>query len=376
MSMKTFVKVNQMLSVAVVAAGLFACNCEKKSCQPIQEEAWGQLPSGDSVKLFTLTSKTGIEVKITTYGGAVTSIKTPDNKGQMGNIVLGFDSLAPYVKGTPYFGALIGRFGNRIAQGRFTLNDSTYQLATNDGANHLHGGIKGFDKVVWTANPTTSCCGAPALELTYVSKDGEEGYPGNMSVKVVYALEDNDLKITYEATTDKACPVNLTNHAYYNLSGTGTILDHELTIDALEYTPVDSTLIPTGELVKVEGTPFDFIKPFAIGARIDQVPGGYDHNFVLTPVAADSLRFAGRLTDPKSGRTMEIMTTEPGLQFYSGNFLDGTLQTGDWSLVKYSGLCLETQHFPDSPNKANFPSVILNPGEKYTSTTIMKFGVK
>lgn len=373
--MKSLVKVNQILALAAVAVGLFACNCNKKECSgPVQKQAFGVLPSGDSVDIYTLTSKTGVEVKIMTYGGAITSIKTPDNKGVMGNVVLGFDSLAPYVKGTPFFGALIGRFGNRIAKGQFTLNDSTYQLATNDGSNHLHGGIKGFDKVVWTAKPVT-CCDNPALELTYFSKDGEEGYPGNMNVKVVYTLKGNDLQIDYEATTDKACPVNLTNHAYYNLAGTGTILDHELTLDAPQYTPVDSTLIPTGEFVNVEGTAFDFTKPFAIGARIDSVKGGYDHNFVLAP-SKDTLRFAARLADAKTGRAMEIFTTEPGIQFYSGNFLDGSLKTGNWTLEKYSGLCLETQHFPDSPNKANFPSVILNPGQKYSSTTVMKFGVK
>ncbi len=373
--MKSSLKPTSILAIAALAMGMLSCNCDKKTCDPIQKEAWGVTPSGDSVALYTLTSQNGIEVKIMTYGGAITSLKTPDKDGKMGNIVLGFDSLAPYIKGTPFFGATIGRFGNRIAKGQFTLNDSTYQLATNDNTNHLHGGNIGFDKVVWAAKPLTTCCGNPALELTYVSKDGEECYPGNMTVKVTYTLKNNDLQIDYEATTDKACPINLTNHTYYNLAGTGSILDHELTIDALEYTPVDSTLIPTGELVKVAGTPFDFTKPITIGARIDSVPGGYDHNFVLTQ-STDSSRVIARLADTKTGRVMEILTTEPGLQFYSGNFLDGSLIKGDWKMGKHNGLCLETQHFPDSPNHPNFPSTILNPGTTYQTTTIMRFGVK
>lgn len=373
--MKSIFKSSQILALGVIAMAMSACNCgDKKACS-ITKEAWGTLATGEPVDLYTLKSSTGIEVKITTYGGAITSLTTPDKSGKMGNIVLGFDNLAQYEKGSPFFGALIGRYGNRIAKGQFTLNDSTYQLATNDGPNHLHGGVKGYDKVVWKAEPI-ECKVAPALKLTYLSADGEEGYPGNLAITVVYTLNGNDLKIDYEATTDKSTPVNLTNHAYYNLAGEGTVLDHELTLNAPQYTPVDSTLIPTGQLVDVKGTAFDFTSPFAIGARIDSVPGGYDHNFVLAPATTDSLNFAARLADPKSGRTMEIFTKEPGIQFYSGNFLDGTLTTGTWNLVKYSGLCLETQHFPDAPNKANFPSTILNPGEKYATTTVMRFGVK
>ena len=368
-------KTYQLLVVTVLMFGIISCQTANKSAQPpIEKESWGQLKNGEQVDLYTLTSKTGMEVKITTYGGTITSWKTPDVNGNMGNIIIGYDSLADYVKGTPYFGALIGRYGNRIAKGKFTLNDSTYQLATNDGPNHLHGGVVGFDKVNWTAEAINNP-DAPALKLTYLSKDGEEGYPGNLKVTVVYTLKDNELIIDYEAETDKATPINLTNHAYYNLAGEGTILDHILTIAADKYTPVDSTLIPTGELADVAGTPFDFREPYAIGARIDQVPGGYDHNFVLTD-QSDTLHFAARLYEPVSGREIEILTTEPGIQFYSGNFLDGTLKTGDWVLNQYSGLCLETQHFPDSPNQPEFPSTILVPGEKYKTETIIKCGVK
>ena len=372
--MKSIFRTSQAVAVAVLALTFASCNCNKKEAS-IAKQDWGKLSTGEAVELYTLTSTTGIELKITTYGGAITSLKTPDNKGQMGNVVLGFDNLAQYEKGTPFFGALIGRFGNRIAKGQFMLNDSIYQLATNDGANHLHGGKTGYDKVVWQAEAIESK-EAPALKLTYLSKDGEEGYPGNLQITVVYTLKGDDLLIDYQATTDKATPINLTNHAYYNLAGEGTILDHELTLNAPQYTPVDSTLIPTGVLRDVKGTPFDFTSPFAIGSRIDSVPGGYDHNFVLSPASNDSLNFAARLADPKSGRVMEIFTLEPGIQFYSGNFLDGSITTGNWNLVKYSGLCLETQHFPDSPNKPNFPSTILNPGDTYLTTTVMRFSVK
>jgi aldose 1-epimerase len=372
--MRSFLKTLQIVALGTFVMAMTSCTCNKQ-CASVNKEAWGTLASGDSVDLYTLKSSTGLEVKISTYGGTITSLTTPDKTGAMGNIVLGFDNLAQYEKGTPYFGALIGRFGNRIAKGQFTLNDSTYQLATNDGPNHLHGGIKGYDKVIWKAE-ANECTKEPSLKLTYLSVDGEEGYPGNLAITVVYTLKGNDLQIDYEATTDKATPINLTNHAYYNLSGNGTILDHVLTLNAPQYTPVDSTLIPTGELVDVKGTNFDFLAPFAIGARIDSVPGGYDHNFVLAPATADSLNFAAKLTDPKSGRSMEIFTLEPAIQFYSGNFLDGTITTGNWNLIKYSGLCLETQHFPDSPNKPNFPSTILNPGDTYKTTTVMRFGVE
>jgi aldose 1-epimerase len=313
-------------------------------------------------------------VKISTFGGTICSIQTPDTKGDTANIVLGFDKLEDYLKGTPYFGALIGRYGNRIAKGQFTLADSTYQLSTNDGTNCLHGGTLGFDKVVWEAKSATQN-NVAKLTLNYHSADGEQGFPGNCDVEVVYSLEGNNLTIEYQATTDKATPINLTNHAYYNLSGEGTILDHELQLMAANYTPVDSILIPTGEIATVDSTPFNFNTPFKIGARIAQVKGGYDHNWVLTDTTS-TLKKAALLSDPKSGRWMEVYTTEPGIQFYTGNFLDGSLNMGARKLVQYSALCLETQHFPDSPNHANFPSTILEPGKVYNSTTTMKFGHK
>lgn len=359
-----------------VAIMLFsACAGKKSEPKPnLVKENFGTLETGETVDIFTLTSTTGIEVKIMTYGGAIVSILAPDRSGNSENVVLGFDNLAQYEAGTPFFGALIGRFGNRIAEGKFTLNDETYQLSINDGPNHLHGGITGFDKVVWTATEIQHAEN-PALKLTYFSKDGEEGYPGNLNVAVTYTLSGNDLIIDYEATTDKPTPVNLTNHAYYNLAGSGTILNHILTLNADAYTPVNETLIPTGEILPVAGTPFDFTTPFEIGARIDQVPGGYDHNFVMKSVADGEMIFAASLFDPLSGRIMEIYTQEPGIQFYSGNFLDGTLVSGSFVMNQYTGLCLETQHFPDSPNHPNFPSTILNPGEIYKTSTIMRFGV-
>lgn len=372
--MKSLTKYFQLILASTALVGMIACQPSKTAVQPIEKEAWGTMKSGEQVDLYTLTSNTGMEVKISTFGGIITSWKTADSKGNMDNIVLGFDSLKYYTPRVPYFGALIGRYGNRIANGQFTLNDSTYQLATNDGANHLHGGRVGYDKVLWTAEAINNA-DAPALKLTYLSKDGEEGYPGNLSITVVYTVKDNDLVIEYEAETDKATPVNLTNHAYYNLAGKGTILDHVLTVAADHYTPVDATLIPTGELAPVAETPFDFTSPFVIGARIDQVAGGYDHNFVLSN-QSDTLHFAAELYEPVSGRYVVIETTEPGLQFYSGNFLDGSLKSGDRVFEKYNGLCLETQHYPDSPNQPEFPSTILLPGEKYKTTTIMKCGVK
>jgi aldose 1-epimerase len=373
--MKMNLKTQAMVGLSAVTMLLASCSCPQKSCDAVKKEAWGKLSTGEAVDLYTLTSKTGIEMKVSTYGGIITSLKTPDNKGQMTNIVLGFDNLAAYEKGTPYFGALIGRYGNRIGKAQFTLNDSTYKLAANDGANHLHGGLKGFDKVIWTAEPV-SCGDAAALKLTYLSKDGEEGYPGNLQATVVYSLKGNDLEISYEATTDKATPVNLTNHAYYNLGGKGDVLGYELTLNAPQYTVVDSVLIPTGEIKAVAGTPFDFTTPHLIGERIDSVKGGYDHNFVLAPATGDSLNFAARVYDKESGRVMEIFTKEPAIQFYSGNFLNGTLSNGSFTFVKHSALCLETQHYPDSPNQPAFPSTILNPGQKYATSTIMRFSTK
>jgi aldose 1-epimerase len=343
--------------------------------QGVTQASWGQT-DGKAVNLYTLTNKNGVQVKITNYGGIVTSWMVPDKNGKQSSIVIGYDSLQGYLQKPPYFGALIGRYGNRIGNARFTLDGKTYTLAANDGKNHLHGGNKGYDKVVWDATFAES---TPALTLNYLSKDGEEGYPGNLKVTVTYTLtDDNELSIDYSAETDKATPVNLTNHCYFNLSGDvkNTILDHSLQIAADHYTPVDATLIPTGEIKPVKGTPFDFTQPTKIGARIDQVQGGYDHNFVLNRKDS-SLQLVATLSDSISGRKMEVYTVEPGLQFYSGNFLDGTLKLADGTPInKHTALCLETQHYPDSPNKPEFPSTILQPGQKYHTVTKYKVSVE
>ncbi len=342
----------------------------------IQEEDFGTLEDGSEVSLFTLTNSNDMEVKITNYGGIVTSIRIPDVNGSLDDVVLGFESLDKYLEGTPYFGAIIGRYGNRIAGGKFSIDGTEYELATNDGNNHLHGGEVGFDKVLWDAEIQDD----NSLKLTYLSEDGEEGYPGNLEVSVVYSLtNDSELKIEYEATTDKATPVNLTNHSYFNLSGQpdSTILDHELMLNADQYTPVNDELIPTGELTEVEGTPFDFRNPHEIGARIDQVEGGYDHNWVLNRSENDSLFHAATLYHEESGREMKVFTEEPGIQFYSGNFLDGSLEGPDGTpFVQHAALCLETQHFPNSPNEPDFPSTILEPGETYETTTIYQFSTR
>ena len=297
--------------------------------------------------------------------------------GRWATLYLGFDNLDQYLAGHPYFGAIIGRFGNRIAKAQFSLDGENYQLAANNGNNALHGGIKGFDKVVWNVE-VISCEERAALKLTYISPDGEEGYPGNLKVAVTYELLMDQLFITYEAETDKATVLNLTNHSYFNLAGEGNILDHVLYINASRYTPSDDELIPTGELANVEGTPFDFRKPTVIGERIEEVGGnpvGYDHNYVIDG-SSEEKRLAAKLMDPKSGRSLEVITTEPGVQFYTGNFLDGSLVSRGVTYVQYSGMCLETQHFPDSPNQPDFPSTVLRPGEKFVSQTIFKFGVE
>jgi aldose 1-epimerase len=337
----------------------------------ITRSAWGEW-DGKKVYLFTLANQRGGAVRISSYGATITSWVVPDKKGDKSSIVLGFDSLKGYLAHPPYFGATIGRYGNRIARGHFKIGSRDYSLATNDGKNHLHGGNKGFDKVVWEQAPA----GKPGtLTLTYTSKDGEEGYPGNLKVRVSFTLnDDNELAIEYQAETDKATPVNLTNHSYFNLGGSVAhdILGHQLQINASQYTPVDEGLIPTGKLEKVAGTPFDFIKPHAIGERIAQVAGGYDHNFVLDR-KGPSLEWAATLKDASSGRSLEVFTTEPGLQFYSGNFLDGKIIADDRLPIKqHTALCLETQHYPDSPNEPSFPSTILEPGKKYYSKTIYK----
>jgi len=346
----------------------------------IKTEVFGQTSEGRDVSLVTMTNPKGVEATITTYGGIITSLKVPDRDGKLGDVVLGFDNLGGYLKGHPYFGAIIGRYGNRIGAGRFMLDGAVYKLATNNGPNHLHGGIKGFDKVVWKIERAQAQDDEAVLALSYLSKDGEEGYPGNLDCTVTYTLTaDNELKIRYEATTDKPTVLNLTNHSYWNLAGQGTgdILGHELMLNADGFTPVDEGLIPTGEIRNVKGTPMDFTKPMAIGSRIKQVDiGGYDHNFALKGKTG-KMKLCAKVYEPTSGRVMEIRTTEPGVQFYTGNFLDGTL-TGKEGKVyqKHYAFCLETQHFPDSPNKPQFPSVVLRPGEKYDTTTVYKFSTK
>ena len=348
----------------------------------IEKAEFGKTKQGEVAHIYTLTNANGCEVRITNYGGIVVSLKVPDKTGKLADVVLGYETLDKYIEKTPYFGALIGRYGNRIGKGKFTLNGKEYTLAINNGPNHLHGGIVGFDKVVWRAKEIRKS-EAVGLELSYLSKDGEEGYPGNLSVTVRYLwTNDNELRIDYAATTDKPTVVNLTNHSYFNLACKGDILGHEMMIDADKFTPVDEGLIPTGELRSVAGTPMDFRKPTAIGARIEQQDEqlkfglGYDHNWVLNRNDG-SLRMVARVYEPTTGRVLEVYTTQPGVQFYSGNFLDGTI-TGKYGRVyqKRNGLCLETQHFPDSPNKPNFPSTVLKPGEKYASTTVYKFTTK
>ena len=341
----------------------------------IAKAAWGNT-DGKEVFLYTLTNAKGVQVKITNYGGTVTSWVSSDKNNKVSNVVLGFDSLSGYLAKPPYFGAIVGRYGNRIAKGKFKIDGAQYTLATNNGVNHLHGGNKGFDKQVWDA--TIANDSIASLQLSYVSKDGEEGYPGNLKVSVRYTLtDDNELKIEYTAETDKATPLNLTNHSYFNLSGdvANTILDESLLIDADNFTPVDSSLIPTGEIKTVKGSPFDFTKATKIGARIDSVKGGYDHNYVLNKKDT-SLTKAATLTDDRSGRTLEVFTTQPGMQFYTGNFLDGTIKTSQGAgIQKHAALCMETQHFPDSPNEPKFPTTILLPGQKYHSITVYKLSI-
>jgi aldose 1-epimerase len=349
----------------------------------IKKDFFGQTADQKPVDLYTLTNSHGMEAKITNYGGILVSLKVPDRQGKLTDVVLGYDNLDAYLKNNgPHFGSTIGRYGNRIAKGSFKLNGKEYTLARNNGPNHLHGGVKGFDKVVWRAEGLQGSAG-PALSLKYLSKDGEEGYPGNLSVNVIYTLTDaNELKIDYSATTDKDSVVNLTHHSYFNLAGTGNILNHELMLAADRFTPVDAGLIPTGELKSVKGTPFDFTTPTAIGARIGQADEqlklgrGYDHNFVLNG-GGGSLALAARVSEPTSGRVMEVHTTEPGIQFYTGNFLDGTI-TGKGGQVyqQRAAFCLETQHFPDSPNHPTFPSTTLKPGQKYETSTVYKFTQK
>jgi len=377
------------LAILIAATILFSCKLmpkkeEKENIKPMTGKALYGMIGTDSVFQYTLTNKNGMVVKILNYGGTVTDIITPDKNGKMGDVVLGYDSLEGYLQtGNPYFGCLVGRYGNRIANAKFSLDGKEYTLAANNGPNTLHGGLKGFDKVIWTVKSFNDS----GLQLSYLSKDGEEGYPGNLSVDVVYSLnDDNGLKIEYTAVTDKATPVNLTNHCYFNLSAgvDSTILDHVLTINATKYTPVNDQLIPTGVISSMEGLiddPMDeamsFIVPKKIGKDIAKVKGGYDHNWVFQK-PENRFDLVASVYHQPSGRYMEVRTTEPGIQFYSGNFLDGTLKNtrGGVKYVQHAALCLETQHFPDSPNQPSFPTTILKPGETYSQTTIYKFGTK
>ena len=341
----------------------------------ISKEAWGKA-DGKPVDLYTLTNANQLEVKITNYGGIITSWICPDNHGRAANVTLGFNELSSYLQGHPYFGCIVGRYANRIAKGKFMLNGVAYSLAVNNGENHLHGGLLGFDKVVWNAEMDSA---NRRLKLSYLSKDGEEGYPGNLHVTVIYHLSDDDtLSIDYTASTDKPTQINLTNHAYFNLTGdfSKTILDHVLTLNANRYTPLDDTSIPTGELAGVKGTPFDFTQPKKIGDHIGQVGLGYDQNFLIN-INGDTLALAATLYDPASGRKLEVFTTQPGVQFYTGNYLDGTCKSPDGiAYQKHTGLCLETQHYPDTPNQPDFPSTLLNPGETFRSQSKYKFSVE
>ena len=347
----------------------------------VTSEPFGKTADGKEVSIFTLKNSKGVEARIMNYGGIVVSLKVPDQKGVLGDVVLGYDNLADYIKATPYFGALVGRYGNRIAKGKFTVNGTECHLATNNIGNHLHGGIKGFDKVVWDAEILKDKPEA-TLELKYVSPDGEEGYPGSLSVTAVYSItEKNELRLDFIATTDKPTVCNLTHHSYFNLAGKGDILGHEVAIFADAFTPVDSTLIPTGELKPVVGTPFDFRKATAIGARIKKddeqlkFGGGYDHNWVINKSPGKLARLAS-VYEPVTGRVMEVFSTEPGLQFYSGNFLDGSnVGKGGVAYQYRAGFCMEPQHYPDSPNKPQFPSVVLKPGQTYRNTIIYRFSV-
>lgn len=381
-----------LLLAVLVAAALTACSTCPCPCPcigkkpvstamkaSIEKAPFGRAPDGTPVDLYTLRNARGVTVKVMTYGCLITEIHTPDRNGRLGDIVLGFDNLDSYLKGHPYFGCVVGRYANRIANARFTLDGRTYTLAANDGPHALHGGRKGFDKVVWAAEPLT-VPGGVAVRFSYTSPDGEEGYPGNLKVRVTYTLtDDNELRMDYEAVTDKPTVVNLTNHTYWNLAGGGDIYGHELTLHADHFTPVDATLIPTGEIAPVAGTPMDFTRSKPIGRDLKQLtnkPQGYDHNFVLRG-GGGKLAPCATVYEPRTGRLLEVWTDQPGVQFYSGNFLDGTL-TGKGGQVyrQHHGFCLETQHFPDSPNQPQFPSVVLRPGQVYRTTTVHKFGTR
>jgi aldose 1-epimerase len=381
--MKRRMLIAGMLASMALAVGLSGNAAAKgsKVKAGVEKREFGRMPDGRVVDIYTLTNAAGSMVRVMTYGATVTDIIVKDSKGKFGDVALGFDNFQDYLAGHPYFGVATGRVANRIAKGKFTLEGKTYQLAVNNGPNHLHGGIKGLDKVLWKAEEVQSADG-PAISCSYTSPDGEEGYPGALSTTIVYTLtKDNGLKMEYTATSDKPTPVNLTNHTYFNLSGEGRgdILSHRMQLNAARYTPTDDTLIPTGEIRPVKGTIFDFTKPTRIGDRFGYItdsPKGYDLNFVLDGDGKE-LALAGTVYDPKSGRVLEVWTDEPGLQFYTGNFLDGTL-TGKNGVpyIKHGAFCLEAQHFPDSINQPNFPSTVLRPGQTYKQTTIYRFDIR
>ncbi len=377
-------RVSVRAAIAATALLLAACHVERRAMPSVTDRPFGKLPDGTETRLFTLDNGRGMRATVTDYGAIVTSLVVPDRAGRAADVVLGYDSLESYLRATPYFGAIVGRYANRIARARFTLDGTPYTLAANDNGNSLHGGRRGFDKLPWQAEPFHDSTQA-GVRLHLVSPDGDEGYPGRLDVTVTYALTDSsELRITYLATTDKPTVLNLSHHGYWNLAGhaSGDILGEELTLAADSFTPIDSLLIPTGELRSVAGTPMDFRTPTAIGARIGQddqqlrFGKGYDHNWVVNGPAG-TLRLAARVHDPKTGRVMEVRTTEPGIQFYSGNFLDGsTIGQGGTPYLHRAGFCLETQHFPDSPNHPAFPSTVLRPGQEYRSTTVYRFSAQ
>jgi aldose 1-epimerase len=366
-----------LLGMAVMFALGFQQQAEAKT--KMEKRAFGKTADGKEVSLYVLKNKNGVEATITNYGGTLVSLKAPDRKGNLGDVLLGYDDLNGYVTGTSYIGATVGRYANRIAKGQFTLDGHTYTLEKNDGPNHLHGN---FNKVVWDAKDVSTAT-SPALQLNYLSKDGEEGYPGNLSVQVTFTLTDNnELKMDYKATTDKDTVVNLTNHAYFNLAGQGDILQHQVRLHASHFTPVDATLIPTGEIRAVKGTPMDFTKATAVGARIEQddeqlkLGKGYDHNWVLDGKPGAPF-LAAEVYEPTTGRVLQVLTDQPGIQFYSGNFLTGTSKgKGGNTYPRRTGFCLETQHYPDSPNHPKFPTTELKPGQHFASTTIYKFSAR
>jgi len=373
----------QRLLLLSLVLSIISLEAETKS--KMQKQVFGKTEDGQSVDLYTLKNKNGVEARITNYGATLVSLRVPDREGKIDDVLLGYDTLEGYVQDKAYFGATVGRYSNRIAHGKFVLDGATYTLALNNGPNTLHGGLKGFNKHVWQTEDVSSNAGQ-SLALTYESKDGEEGYPGTLSVKVAYTLTDNnDLRIEYAATTDNDTVINLTNHSYFNLAGQGNgdILNHQLLLRANRFTPVDESLIPTGELRPVSNTPFDFTKMTVIGARIDQddqqlkFGKGYDHNWVLDHEKNGELEMAAQAYSPSSGRMLEVWTTEPGVQFYTGNFLDGTVRgKGGKAYERRSAFCLETQHFPDSPNHPSFPSTILRKGQHFKSTTIYRLSVR